>query len=105
MSAACLAHRHLIGLTGFMSPRSADKMHDHTNDTPAANGTRMWTGTMEKLIACIGTHSFQHCGNSRNRLQRAVLSGNLLRRDLKLCARDYLMPHRATPPRMAVLVV
>ena len=36
-------------------------MHDHTNETPAAKGTRMCTGTMEKLIACIGTHSFQHC--------------------------------------------
>ena len=54
-----------------MSPRSADKMHDHTKDTPAANGTRMWTGTTEKFIACIGTHSFQHCTHRNARAQVA----------------------------------
>lgn len=36
-------------------------MQLQTKETPAAKGTRICTGTTEKLIACIGTHSFQHC--------------------------------------------
>ena len=42
-----------------ISPRNALKTQDQTQETQAANGTLIWTGTRLKLIICIGIHIFQ----------------------------------------------
>eukprot|EP00966_Prymnesium_polylepis_P202672 4695413-Prymnesium_polylepis.1 len=75
-----------------MSPRSAERMQLQTNETPAANGTRMCTGTTLKLIAWHGTHSFQHCGAPRRAERRAPASVSHRERTLgtrKFCTRAW----------------